>query len=74
MTYMEQREEYFGCSLCVKKCVVTRETKMYVKNRANVIYSKLRSIISVSKPTEEFISIRLVLTDCRVAALDDVSI
>jgi len=54
--------------------VVTRETQMYVKNRANVIYAKLRSIINVFKPTEEFISIRLVLMDCSGAALAYVSI
>jgi len=74
MTHMGQREKYFGCSLDVKKDVVTRETQMYVKNRANIIYAKLRSIINVSKPTEEFISIRLVLMDCSGAALTYVSI
>jgi hypothetical protein len=47
---------------------------MYVKNRANLIYAKLGSIISVSKPIEEFISIRLVLKDCSGATLAYVSI
>jgi len=32
--------------------VVTRETKIYVKNRANLIYAKLRSIICIFKATE----------------------
>ena len=42
--------------------MVTRETQMYVKNRANLIYAKFVSIISVSKPTEVFVPIGLVLT------------
>ena len=73
LTYVEQREIYFGCSLCVKKNMVTRETQMYVKNRANLIYAKFVSIISVSKPTEEFVPIGLVLTDYSGATLAYVS-
>jgi hypothetical protein len=73
MTYVEQREIYFGCSLYVKKDVVTRETRMYVKNRANLIYAKFVSIISVSNPTEDFVPIRLVLTDYSGATLAYVS-
>jgi hypothetical protein len=54
---VEQREKYFWCSSGVKKDVVTRETQKYAKNRANLIYVNLRSVINVSKPTEELISI-----------------